>query len=336
MNNKLELGKKITKARKDKKMTQQELAVKLHVTDKAVSNWETGRNTPDIELLKKIEQELDIELIDKVVDKKQNRKKVICIILTITHLVITSFLLIYFINNYNKINIYELTLKNNIFTIKDSYIIVSNNDLIIDLGKIENTTLPYQPSYEINLYYQESNQQNPITIKSNYETLTLNYQKNHRNYKLIKENLDNLYIQISYTDYEDKLQTEQIKLNLSSKISNNSLFYSNKGDVFIPNQNTVNLLKNNNYTEVDNNIWEKKINNDYYSYDIKKDIFYYEGTYQDVSIYAKIDSKDTKTFAVIKNNNVIAYSIRSTSNLDKYEDIISGKLKEKNKLINPN
>lgn len=333
MNDKLELGEKITKARKEKMLTQQELAIKLHVTDKAVSNWETGRNTPDIELLKKIEQELNIKLIDKVVDKKQNRNKKIFIILTIIHIVITLFLFIYFVNNYNKINIYQISLENNIFTIKDSYIAISNDDLIIDLGKIENTLLPYQPSYEIKLYYQENNQKKIIATKNNYENLTLNYSKSQPNYKLIKENLDYLYIQILYIDYEDNLQTEQIKLNLSSKISNNKLFYSNKENVFIQDQNIINLLKNNNYTEIGNNTWEKKINNDYYSYDIKKDIFYYEGIYEDVKIYAKIDSNNIKTFAIIKNNDIITYSTKSTSNLNKYEDIVSEKLKEK-KLIN--
>lgn len=33
------IGKFIAKLRKEKKMTQQELAIKLNVTDKAVSKW---------------------------------------------------------------------------------------------------------------------------------------------------------------------------------------------------------------------------------------------------------------------------------------------------------
>lgn len=43
-------GKKIAELRKNKDMTQKELAEKLHVTDKAVSKWERGVNFPDLEL----------------------------------------------------------------------------------------------------------------------------------------------------------------------------------------------------------------------------------------------------------------------------------------------
>ena len=35
-------GDKIRKLRKEKKMTQAELAEKIHVTDKAISRWERG------------------------------------------------------------------------------------------------------------------------------------------------------------------------------------------------------------------------------------------------------------------------------------------------------
>ncbi len=37
------IGKFIANCRKEKNMTQQELALKLDVTDSAISNWENGR-----------------------------------------------------------------------------------------------------------------------------------------------------------------------------------------------------------------------------------------------------------------------------------------------------
>ena len=42
------LGHFIAQMRKENKMTQVELAEKLHVTDKAVSKWERGKGIPDI------------------------------------------------------------------------------------------------------------------------------------------------------------------------------------------------------------------------------------------------------------------------------------------------
>ena len=45
------IGKFIAKCRKDKKLTQSELAEKLGVTDRAISKWENGRGLPDYSLL---------------------------------------------------------------------------------------------------------------------------------------------------------------------------------------------------------------------------------------------------------------------------------------------
>ena len=42
MMNQTEIGKFIAKRRKEKKLTQAQLAEKLNITDRAVSKWETG------------------------------------------------------------------------------------------------------------------------------------------------------------------------------------------------------------------------------------------------------------------------------------------------------
>ena len=45
------IGKFIAKCRKEKKLTQEQLAEKLFVTDRAVSKWERGINLPDSSLM---------------------------------------------------------------------------------------------------------------------------------------------------------------------------------------------------------------------------------------------------------------------------------------------
>ncbi|MBQ8519238.1 MAG: helix-turn-helix transcriptional regulator [Agathobacter sp.] len=52
-------GKKIAELRKEKNLTQKDLADQLHVTDKAVSKWERGVNFPDLGLMEKLADALD-------------------------------------------------------------------------------------------------------------------------------------------------------------------------------------------------------------------------------------------------------------------------------------
>lgn len=51
MLNQEKIGKFIAERRKDKELTQKQLAEKLSVSDKAVSKWETGRSMPDNSIL---------------------------------------------------------------------------------------------------------------------------------------------------------------------------------------------------------------------------------------------------------------------------------------------
>ena len=60
----IQFGAFIAQLRKDHQMTQLELADRLHVTDKAVSKWETGKGFPDLKLLEPLAQALDVSLVE--------------------------------------------------------------------------------------------------------------------------------------------------------------------------------------------------------------------------------------------------------------------------------
>lgn len=59
-------GALIRDLRKEKKLTQKELAERLHVTDRAVSKWERGLCAPDIALLEPLAQALDTTVLELV------------------------------------------------------------------------------------------------------------------------------------------------------------------------------------------------------------------------------------------------------------------------------
>lgn len=57
-------GMLIAAKRKEKEMTQKELAEKLHISNKAVSRWETGAGFPDVSLLEPLSQALGVTVTE--------------------------------------------------------------------------------------------------------------------------------------------------------------------------------------------------------------------------------------------------------------------------------
>ena len=57
-------GDVIRALRESRKMTQEELAGRIHVSGKAVSKWETGRGYPDVSLLEPLSKALGISVIE--------------------------------------------------------------------------------------------------------------------------------------------------------------------------------------------------------------------------------------------------------------------------------
>lgn len=105
------ISKIIRTKRKEKGLTQEELANRINVTEKAISRWETSRGTPDISLLIPLSEELGItvsELLKGKIDKKEdenileivnyidnNKKKKNNRVLTISTIIYGVLLLLY-------------------------------------------------------------------------------------------------------------------------------------------------------------------------------------------------------------------------------------------------
>ncbi|CAM3223522.1 helix-turn-helix domain-containing protein [Vagococcus fessus] len=58
----MEIGKKIKARRTELDMTQAQLAEKIHVSRSTISNWEIGRNYPDIQMIVDLSYCLDISI----------------------------------------------------------------------------------------------------------------------------------------------------------------------------------------------------------------------------------------------------------------------------------
>jgi transcriptional regulator with XRE-family HTH domain len=77
--NQEKIGKFILKLRKEKNMSQLDLADKIGVTDRAISKWENGKGLPDISLMQPLCKELNITINDLLsgerVDNKDYQEK---------------------------------------------------------------------------------------------------------------------------------------------------------------------------------------------------------------------------------------------------------------------
>lgn len=72
----LHFGAFVAQLRKEKGLTQKELADLLHVTDKAVSKWETGKGFPDIKLLEPLAQALDVTMIELIQGERRQQEHI--------------------------------------------------------------------------------------------------------------------------------------------------------------------------------------------------------------------------------------------------------------------
>lgn len=79
------MGQFIAQLRKEQKMTQMELAEKIHVTDKAVSKWERGKGLPDICNIELLSKAFDISMIE-MLECKKNKKEDISKVISINEM----------------------------------------------------------------------------------------------------------------------------------------------------------------------------------------------------------------------------------------------------------
>jgi len=70
-------GQLIAELRKEKGLTQKQLADAINVTDKAVSKWERGLSFPDISMLEPISEVLDVSIMELLAGEKQGEQETI-------------------------------------------------------------------------------------------------------------------------------------------------------------------------------------------------------------------------------------------------------------------
>lgn len=242
--NQEKIGKFIRELRKEKGMSQTNLAEKLYLSRNAVSRWENGHNLPDSSTFTLLAEIFDVStdelLLGKRIDKKERQNKVSELTLTmvddrhkqnkiIRRLIITlitlllTFLGYYFINSYNSIKVYIMSGKSENFSTKDGIFVVTNDNMYFRLGNLE-----FNKEIEIDrveLFYKKEEKEILVSSSNNYDILLRDYNGYDTYFKSndMKHIMNNLYLRIYYNNI-----SEDMKINLEKDFSNNSLIFFNK------------------------------------------------------------------------------------------------------------
>ena len=344
----LKTGTLIRDARKKLNLTQQELADKLFVSDKAVSKWERGICFPDISVLIPLTEILDISLYDLLKGEKMKKeeveevlkntieysnkeikkgKKKLKYLLAIILILIFSFLIYYFFASYSKIKIYNITGEGENLTSVNGIFVETNENLyltIYDIGYLDD--LEYRA---MELFYKDNDNKEHLIGSTTQDYIHfLDYRGYKSNFDIddLEFILSNMYIRFYFQD-TTKIE---IKLDVELDYSNTKFFVKNKDSIINGNTNNEQngfQQKNTDLRDKLVEVMEKDANGDYI-YTLKRDkeeIYYtYIDSFDSDNIYIDINSKDSSTSIRYlsdskKNqytkyeNNKKKYSIRSTS-----------------------
>lgn len=162
------IGEYIQIKRKEIGLTQVQLSEKLGITSKAISKWETGVAIPDVALFTSLTKALNItieELLqgedNKVVPVKKKKINITTILTIIIFLLIilSCSLVIYFKNNYSKVEVYKIESANNNFHVEGNLMNIDGKSYLsiagVEYVGNELNLLDSVYDFEYELYYRE-------------------------------------------------------------------------------------------------------------------------------------------------------------------------------------
>lgn len=259
------VGKFIENLRKEKGLTQQDLADILSVSNQAVSKWEGGRNLPDIAIQRVICDTFNITMEElhageRDIKKRNKTKKIrkenkIFSIALMCIVPVMVFFVVFFIINFRALKIYysnsQITNEEN--SIRANLLIFKlPRKLIIFINNIYPCNYEVKDSdlLDLKLYSGNKKLLNSSMIKNDiFEIDALTFDPN--NVKLI------LNIE-SVTGEKRKFQRE-VKLVKYTSNDRNDDKYKNKSLMILSNDEIVKKLLNDGYINTENKVYEKEI-----------------------------------------------------------------------------
>lgn len=229
--------------RRDRNLTQKDLADLIGVSDRTISKWENGTTVPDLCQIRNICKKLEISpsLLIKSEKKFKDNMSFIKMklgkalnylihnIFLIGFIIAFILLLIYFINNFNSVKIYDLKYESDKVSFENGYFLKTKVTNILVINDIRINKIKYEPT-EINLeLYTYVNGDKKILYKAdNLNSIFIEENKSNTDL-LSKDTIENikrnLQLTITTKDEYDNIYTYECQLTFKEKFNNNKLSY---------------------------------------------------------------------------------------------------------------
>lgn len=332
----------ISTYRAERKLTQKALGDIIGVSDRTISKWENGDTEPDLYHVKKICKTLDIPPSNLFVYKKtlnDRLRKVVNILsiiikfilkhaLKFTIAVAFLYLLLFYINNYNSIQIYSLKYHSDNIYFNHGYFYKTKVYDILTIENIKVNKLDYTPiSYYVELYTSTNGDKKVIYKADSLENIYIEETLSEHdllNKDTLKGISKGLHLKVTTTDEDGNTHDYDCSISLKEKYSNNKIiekqyinnsetriiypiFYKNEVETktAMPTFNEpVNLedlgykynKDKNSYTKIDND--GGKIE---YMPSVKTMDYHYKD--ENIHLHIEINMSNEKIYSVLLNEN---------------------------------
>lgn len=263
--NQQKIGKFICDLRKEKNLSQYQLADMIPISRQAVSKWERGITIPDSLVLIKLSEIFDVSIneilageriekksikaletvtlniLDETNKKSKKNKKMVIAFTVIILMLLIVFLTYYFLNSYNSIKVYKVDGEGKTVATTNGIFVTTRQKTYFRLGE-----LTYDKSTKISkvkLYYKIKNKEYLLVETSSENILLTDYYGYDAHFPFNKVNsiIKNLYLQITFSNSKE----ETIKLNVIKDFSNNNIIFQKKTKI---SDNTISKTTKSNLT----------------------------------------------------------------------------------------
>ena len=257
------VGRFIAERRKDKKLTQEKLGEIIGVTDTTISKWERGINAPDISVLNKLSDILEVsvrEILNGCRKEENNQPeedntlqnieyyakmtklKYVKISSYIIVGILMLFAILFTISNYNQFKVYSISSKDSEYAVEGYMIFNQERNLTIiknidirdkflgteqeEKVKSIKVSIVTKDKNLVSVFYETS--QNNVAINEYLlnKTYFINEDISTKEYILSEDvKLNELLLEIKYTNINNQEKMKLIPLKVIKEYSNNKIIY---------------------------------------------------------------------------------------------------------------